>query len=136
MIKQKIKRLENFLKDKKCILAFSGGSDSTLIAYILSRLANDSLLVTIDNNMMPENFIKHTQQMAEKLNLKHIIINKDFLSDPKFIANDEKRCYMCRKCMYQSIKQLPEYQEYDYLLEGTNITDMLEDRPGVLINEE
>ena len=47
MIDEKIAKLEDFLKDKRCILAFSGGSDSSLIAYILSKVSPESLLVTI-----------------------------------------------------------------------------------------
>ena len=54
-IESKIQELESFLKDKRCVLAFSVGSDSTLLAYILSKVSPDSLLVTIDNNMMPMN---------------------------------------------------------------------------------
>ncbi|RAP54624.1 MAG: hypothetical protein BZ137_01275, partial [Methanosphaera sp. rholeuAM130] len=52
-IEEKIKRLEDYLKDKKSILGFSAGSDSTLIAYVLSKVSPDSILVTVNNNMMP-----------------------------------------------------------------------------------
>lgn len=136
MIEDKIKCLKNFLKDKKCILAFSGGSDSTLLAYILSKVSPKSTLITIDNNMMPENFIENTKLISEKLGLKHKVIKKDFLNMSKFKTNTPSRCYDCRKIMYTEIKKQPEYDACDYLLEGTNLTDLLEDRPGVLINDE
>ena len=132
-LEYKIKRLENFLRDKKSILAFSAGSDSTLIAYILSKVSPDSLLVTIDNNMMPREFIEYTQRQAEKFNLKHKVINLDFLENPTFQNNLKERCYECRKLMYSNIQRLPEFNEYDYFLEGTNITDLLENRPGILV---
>lgn len=134
-IEDKIKKLKDYLQDKKCILAFSAGSDSTLIAYILSEVSPKSILVTIDNNMMPKEFIAYTKQKANEFNLKHEIIELDFLKDPEFIENNPKRCYNCRKIMYSNIKDLPYFDEYDYFLEGTNLTDLLEDRPGVLVRK-
>lgn len=132
-LEYKIKRLEDFLRDKKSILGFSAGSDSTLIAYILSKVSPDSLLVTVNNNMMPDEFIEYTKKQADKFNLKHKVINLDFLTDEIFQNNGKERCYECRKLMYYNIQQLPEFKEYDYFLEGTNITDLLEDRPGIMV---
>ena len=135
-LENKIKRLKDYLRDKKSILGFSAGSDSTLIAYILSEVSPDSLLVTINNNMMPKEFIDYTKEQAKKFNLKHTVINLDFLKDTTFQNNGKERCYECRKLMYSNIQNLPEFKEYDYFLEGTNITDMLEDRPGILVLEQ
>lgn len=134
-IDNKIRRLEEYLKNKKCILAFSAGSDSTLIAYILSKVSPQSILVTIDNNMMPKDFIKYTQKKAEEYNLKQDIIKIDFLKDSEFIENNPKRCYNCRKIMYSTITKQPYFKDYDYFLEGTNLTDLLEDRPGILVRK-
>lgn len=134
-LEDKIKVLEDFLRNKKCILGFSAGSDSTLIAHILSRVSPDSLLVTINNNMMPEEFIDYTKRQAEKFGLNHIVIDLDFLSEELFQNNPKERCYECRKLMYSNIQKLPEFEDYDYFLEGTNITDLLENRPGILVLE-
>lgn len=41
--------------------------------------------------------------------------------------------YECRKLMYSNIQKLPDFNDYDYFLEGTNITDLLENRPGILV---
>lgn len=135
-IEEKIKRLEDYLRNKKSILGFSAGSDSTLIAYILSKVSPDSMLVTINNNMMPQEFIEYTKTQAKRFNLKHKIINLDFLTNQTFINNGKERCYECRKLMYSNIQKLPEFDDYDYFLEGTNITDLLENRPGVLVLEK
>lgn len=136
LIETKIKRLEDYLKDKKSILGFSAGSDSTLIAYILSKVSPDSLLVTVNNNMMPQEFIEYTKKQAKEFNLNHIIINLDFLTNQTFLNNGKERCYECRKLMYSTIQNLPEFKEYDYFIEGTNITDLLENRPGVLVLDD
>lgn len=132
-LEYKIKRLKDFLRNKKSVLAFSAGSDSTLIAYMLSEVSSDSLLVTVDNGMMPKEFIDYTIQQAKRFNLKHEIVNLNFLTDTTFQNNAKERCYKCRKLMYSNIRELPDFNEYDYFLEGTNITDLLENRPGILV---
>ena len=134
-IENKIELLKDYLRNRKCVLGFSAGSDSTLLAYILSRVSPDSLLVTIDNNMMPKEFIEYTIEKADEFNLKHKVIRINFLEDETFINNGKERCYECRKQMYRNIQQLPEFKDYDYFIEGTNITDLLENRPGVLVRE-
>lgn len=132
-LEEKIENLKTFLKDKKTILGFSAGSDSTLLAYILSEVSPESLLVTIDNNMMPREFINYTKQQAQKIGLKHKIIKLNFLEESTFINNRKERCYECRKQMYANIQKLPEFGQYQLFIEGTNITDLLENRPGVLV---
>ncbi|MBQ6218489.1 MAG: ATP-dependent sacrificial sulfur transferase LarE [Methanosphaera sp.] len=134
-IEDKIRMLEDYLKNKKCILAFSAGSDSTLLAYILSKVSPNSLLVTIDNNMMPDEFINYTKKQAKHYCLKHEIITLDFLKNPEFMENKKTRCYECRKLMYSNIQKLPQFHDYEYFIEGTNITDLLEDRPGILVRD-
>ncbi len=132
-IEEKIDNLKSYLKDKKCILAFSAGSDSTLLAYILSEVSADSLLITIDNGMMSPKFLEYTTKKAKEFSMKHKIIRLNFLDDPTFISNNHERCYNCRNIMYSNIKKLPEFNDFDYFIEGTNLTDLLEDRPGVVV---
>lgn len=132
---EKIESLKEFLKDKKCVLGFSAGSDSTVLAYILSEVSPQSLLVTIDNTMMPEGFIEFTESQAKLFGLEHEVITLNFYEDPEFLQNKQNRCYECRKKMYSNIQKLPQFSDYEYFIEGTNITDLLEDRPGILVKE-
>lgn len=134
-LEAKIEKLENYLRGKKSILGFSAGSDSTLLGYILAKVSPESLLVTIDNSMTPREFIKYTEEQAKRLNLNHKIIRLEFIEDQTFLDNGKERCFECRKQMYSNIQKLPEFDEYDYFLEGTNITDLLENRPGTLVKE-
>ncbi len=134
-IEDKIEILEDFLRNRKCVLAFSAGSDSTLLAYILSRVSPDSLLVTVNNNMMPKEFVDYTVEKAKEFNLRHKTIELNFLNNQTFIDNGIDRCFECRKLMYGNIQNLPDFEDYDYFIEGTNITDLLENRPGVLVRK-
>ncbi|MDO5852208.1 MAG: ATP-dependent sacrificial sulfur transferase LarE [Methanobacteriaceae archaeon] len=132
-LEEKIQNLKDILYGKKCILAFSGGSDSSLLACIIKEVADNSIAVTINNKLMPSSFIIESVKQANIIDIPHRIISNDFMKDELFIKNDCNRCYYCRSKMYDLIMELPEFKDYDYFIEGSNITDLLEDRPGINI---
>ena len=68
----KINIVKDILKDKKVAIGFSGGADSTLIAYLSSKVAEDTLAITIDNHLMPTGFIEHAKRAASFFNIKFL----------------------------------------------------------------
>ena len=92
----KIAIVKNILKDKKVAIGFSGGADSTLMAYLSSKVAKDTLAITIDNHLFPSDFIENTKKTAKSFGIKHEIIDINFYEDEYFLSNDSKRCYTCR----------------------------------------
>ena len=56
-LNDKINIVKNILKDKKVAIGFSGGADSTLITYLSSKVAKDTIAITIDNHLLPEGFV-------------------------------------------------------------------------------
>ena len=55
-IEYKINIVKDILKGKRVAIGFSGGADSTLMAYLSSKVAADTLAVTIDNHLFPKGF--------------------------------------------------------------------------------
>ena len=51
-LEDKIQIVKDQLKDKKVAIGFSGGADSTLIAYLSSKVAENTLAITIDNHII------------------------------------------------------------------------------------
>ena len=43
---------------------------------------------------------------------------------------------ICRNKIYSSIKKLAEENNLDYVIDGNNISDFLEDRPGIIAKYE
>ena len=132
-LEDKIEIVKDCLKDKKVAIGFSGGADSTLIAYLASQISSDVLAITIDNHLFPDNFLKHTQDMAKELNIKHHIIDINFYEDSEFLKNSPSRCHSCRNLMYEKIKEHALKNGFDYICDGNNISDLVIDRPGILI---
>jgi uncharacterized protein len=132
-LEQKIDIVKDILKDKKVAIGFSGGADSTLIAYLSSKFAEDTLAITIDNHLMPTGFIEHTKSMTDLFGIKHKIIDIDFYEDADFLENRPDRCHTCRNLMYSQIENAARKKGFDYICDGNNISDLVIDRPGILI---
>jgi uncharacterized protein len=103
---------------------------------IAKNEAKDSLAVTVDNGVMPPEFMKNAQEIEQKIGINHLLIQENFLDDVNFRTNPQNRCYICRKKMYQQLEKLLSDYCYDFVVDGTNISDLMEDRPGTLVNIE
>ncbi len=132
-LENKIEIVKNILKDKRVAIGFSGGADSTLIAHISSKVAKDTLAITIDNHLLPSDFIENTKSTAKSFGIKHEIIDIDFYEDEDFLKNTPKRCFTCRDLMYSTIEKVARENNFDFICDGNNISDLVQDRPGILI---
>ncbi|AMD17719.1 potassium ABC transporter ATPase [Methanobrevibacter sp. YE315] len=132
-LERKINIVKDILKDKKVAIGFSGGADSTLIAYLSSKVAAETLAITIDNHLLPTGFVENTKNVAKSFGIKHEIIDIDFYQKDYFLLNDSKRCYNCRTLMYSQIEKAAHERGYDFICDGNNISDLVIDRPGILV---
>lgn len=132
-LESKITIVKDILKDKNVAIGFSGGADSTLMTYLSSKVANDTLAITIDNHLMPNGFIENTKKVAKSFGVKHEVIDINFYEDEYFLSNDSKRCYTCRNLMYSEIEKLAQKNGFDFICDGNNISDLVIDRPGILV---
>ena len=96
----------------------------------------DILAVTFDNFIDPSGFVEYSRKRAEDFGVKHEIIELNFFDVDEFVSNKASRCYDCRKLMYSSIKQLAKEKGYEIMVDGNNITDLIHDRPGILVKYE
>ena len=132
-LEEKIDIVKNILKDKKVAIGFSGGADSTLIAYLSSKVSKDTLAITINNHLLPTDFIEHTKHVAESFGIKHKIVDINFYEHEEFLSNDSSRCYNCRTLMYSNIEKIAKENGFDFICDGNNISDLVIDRPGILV---
>ena len=102
-LNQKLWKLIQFLKNKKIVVAFSGGVDSSLLAFISTKYAKKALLVTEKSILYPDDEIKLTSEFAKKYGIMHLIIERDPLKDEKFRVNPKNRCYICKTGLYKDI---------------------------------
>ena len=124
---QKIEKVKEIFKNyEKVALAFSGGADSTLLAYLAKEAGADVLAITYDNQIFP----------TSELGIRHEIIENNFLDVDDVVENTPQRCLVCRRLMYGAIKQKADEEGYEIIIDGNNITDLTHDRPGILMKYE
>jgi len=131
ILEKKLKGLISSLDSKKVIVAFSGGVDSSLLAFLSSKYAKETLLVTEKSVLYPDEEIDEASQFASSHNIPHVIIERDPLKDKDFKCNPENRCYLCKTGLYEDIISVKEEKNFDTIIDGSNADDLLDYRPGM-----
>jgi len=129
-LKNKLENLILYLKNKKVIVAFSGGVDSSLLAFLAKKYAKEALLVTERSILYPEEEIEITNQFALKYDISQIVIDRNPLDDEIFKLNPINRCYICKKGLYTEIIEIRDDFNFDIILDGSNMDDLKDFRPG------
>ena len=135
---EKIKILKTNLKNyKKVAIAYSGGVDSTFLAKIAyDTLGDDAIAIMIVGDMHPHNEVLEARKLATKIGIKLLEIDLKGLNIPKFTTNNKDRCYHCKKFLFERIKKKALENNIFIILDGTNLDDIKDFRPGLLALSE
>ena len=130
-LEKKLNSIISFLRGKKVLVAFSGGVDSSLLAFLSNKYAKETLLITEKSILYPDEEIEETKQFAEKYTIQHTVIERDPLEDEEFQCNPSNRCYLCKTGLYNDILEIKNSKGYDLILDGSNADDLSDYRPGM-----
>ncbi len=118
-------------------VAYSGGVDSTLLAFIAHEtLGQKALAVTAVSPVYPPSEIAQAESLARQLGLRHLIIETNELDDPSFVANDRHRCYYCKRGLFRLLSQIAKENGLKGVVDGTNRDDLGDFRPGRIAAQE
>ena len=137
-LEQKYERLKSAIAThKRVIVAFSGGVDSSLVAYVAGQtLGKDALAVTSGSKSLKRSDLALTTELAEKWGMSHRIIVTDELSKPDYRANPVDRCFHCKTSLYDALDEISRELGGAKVLNGTNCDDLGDHRPGLIAADE
>jgi len=139
-INDKMRLIENAMAQRTSVLiAFSGGVDSSVLAVLAHRALGDrAIAVTADSQTLSPGELECAETVANEIGIRHMVISYDELGEPGFANNPVDRCYYCKKGLIRELKKLAAQHDIKSIIEGTNISDLKNHRPGhrAVIEEE
>jgi len=128
----KYDRLRNRIKNLgSALVAYSGGVDSTLLAFTSTVVLGDGCLAVLAiSDVHPQREIDDARATAAELSLKLIEVETYELTDPRFSANPADRCYYCKAEMFSLLRHVADARGIKWVLDGTNADDASDHRPG------
>jgi len=138
-LEKKLIHLKKIISDMDSVLiAFSGGTDSTLLLKVTSMVLPKAkiLAVTAYSATYPKEELLFAEDIARTFGVRHKIIKTYELEDKKFTANPINRCYFCKKELFSRLKDMAKKFKLDFVADASNISDKEDFRPGNKAKEE
>jgi len=128
----KVEKLLALLKSfRSCAVAFSGGLDSSVLAKAAQMsLRNDAVAVTGVSDSIARAELDGCRSMADQIGIRHHLIDTDELSNTDYQRNTADRCYHCKNELFAKLKVLANELNIEIIVDGSNIDDDKEHRPG------
>jgi uncharacterized protein len=129
---QKEEQLRRILRDMaSCIVAFSGGVDSSYLAFVAHQeLGDGALSVTAESPSYPSHQRNIAVKLVAQYGFRHQFIASEEMSDENYVANPSNRCYFCKHELYAKLQKMAEIRGFRYVVDGNNLDDTRDYRPG------
>ena len=136
---EKLKKLEEILKEyKEVAVAFSGGVDSTFLVLFAHKVLGDNVVAATASapNFAPDE-IEYAQKVCREHGIRHHVIELSDNIMESFAHNPPDRCYICKRLVFgQMMAQIRRHFPDAEIVDGTNVDDMQDYRPGRKALEE
>ena len=113
-------------------VAFSGGVDSTLLLRAaVDALGKDRVIaVTVRSEAMQRQEAETAADFCAAMGVRHFVAEFTMLDVPGIRDNPPDRCYLCKRALFSRMLQIAGEQGFQTVLEGSNLDDDADYRPG------
>ncbi|MBM3829441.1 MAG: ATP-dependent sacrificial sulfur transferase LarE [Verrucomicrobia bacterium] len=132
MIDKKLESLRCLLSGfKSALIAYSGGGDSVLLAYVANEvLAERSLAVIADSASLPRRELTEALAIADTFKIPIRIIKTAEFSSSEYTSNPFNRCYFCKHELFTELIPIAKELGFPVIAYGENASDVGDYRPG------
>lgn len=115
------------------LVAFSGGVDSSLVAFLASEHLGQerSIAVISASPSLKLSELDDAKGFAATHGIRLEIVVTREMENPNYLNNPSNRCYFCKHTLYDELSKLKEQYPNWWILNGTNTDDFGDYRPGL-----
>ncbi len=122
---------------KGAVVALSAGVDSSLVALLAHKALGDhAVAVTGVSESLPPHELEIAKETAKEIGIEHLVVQTDELQNPEYASNRADRCYYCKDTLYRELRTVADSLGFEAILDGTQVDDLSDDRPGFRAAEE
>ncbi|MEX0938866.1 MAG: ATP-dependent sacrificial sulfur transferase LarE [Pirellulales bacterium] len=115
-----------------CAVAFSAGVDSTVVAKAAQlALGESAVAITGTSASLAEGELDEARRLAEQIGIRHQVIATGELDSADYVRNAPDRCYHCKTELYTEMGRFASQLGVAVLVNGANVDDLGDYRPGM-----